>query len=435
MKHLLLCLFALLIADPSFAQTRPEPASRPGLQAQAGAASAAATASPAASEPQSAAGVASQPASEVQAEPGQAEPEPERSRSVAMRRLGDDLFVVGGSATIARPVTGDLIMAGGSFDIDDSVAGDVLALGGRLRIGAEVGQSVLAAAGQLTVNRRIGRNLRIVGAHVDIGPNGHVDGNFIGAGGRVILSGKVAGYLKLAAGSVLIDGIVDGDASITARDIELGPNARIGGALRYRSSEPLRRDPLAQVVGPVERQAAPPVAAPQAVAPAEPESPWRGLAARAGWALGLALIAGLLLAALPGTTAGISRALRERPGLSLVLGFAFVVCAPVAALILLITLIGLPLGLLAMVLYAALLPLGYITAAIALGDWALVRWQPQRADRRAARIAAVALVLLVLLLLGRVPGVGTALAVLVLLAGVGAMMLRAAALRRGAPAA
>lgn len=352
-------------------------------------------------------------------------------RPPAEQRLGRDLFIAGGSVTVSQPVSGDLFAGGGSVDVDAAVAGDALATGGKVRIGAEVEHSVFAFGGQLSVNGKVGRNLRMVGGQVELGPRAEVAGNVSAAGGQVRLYGRVGGHVQSAGGRLLIDGPVGGDVFATSGEVELGPNARIGGKLRYRSSEALRQDPQAQVAGGVEKLL-PAIGA--ASAPPMREHAERRGAGSIGWVwtIGLMVLAAVLLAALPRFQTLVARTLREQPGLSLLLGFVLLVCVPVATVLLFITLIGIPLGLFLLATYLALLPLAYVSAGIGLGDWALQRWQPARSDRLRWRIAAAATALLALALLGGLPWLGGLIAFATLLAGLGALLLQ---LRRFAPGA
>jgi hypothetical protein len=138
----------------------------------------------------------------------------------------------------------------------------------------------------------------------------------------------------------------------------------------------------------------------------------------------------VLLAAAPALCARLSTALHTRAGLSLLLGFVWLVCAPVAALVLLLTVVGIPLALLAVALYLAVLPLAYVITAIGVGDWMLRQWRGAAALTPMWRMAAAAAVLAALALLARVPWLGALAALAALLAGLGAMLLQ---LRRAMP--
>ena len=246
------------------------------------------------------------------------------------------------------------------------------------------------------------------------------------------LLGAVQGHVQVAGGSVFVDGPVGGDVFATSGEVELGPNARIAGKLRYRSGAQLRQDSAAQVAGGIEhlfpsfRRGGDAASAP----PAPRHGAARGIAVV--WTLGLIALALVLLAVLPGFYRHVSQALRERLGMSLLLGFVLLVCTPVAALLLLVTLIGIPLALLVAALYLALLPVAYVGAAIGLGAWALARWKPDAADRFGWRAAAAAAALVLLALLGAVPWFGGLIGFAALLAGLGALVLQ---VRRTRPAA
>ena len=341
--------------------------------------------------------------------------------------LAADTFVFGGSVRIDKPVAGDLIAAGGNVDVDAPVGGDAVMTGGNLRVTAKVGQSVYAAGGRLILDAPIGRNLRVAGGQVDIGPMATVAGNVTVGGGQVSLNGPVKGSISVGGGRVLIDAPVEGDVVANAGQLTLGPNARLAGKLRYRSGDELVRDPAAQVAGTIEHLPLPGRAASGAQ---WHERGWDGHRSERSvgpgwfWTLGLMAIAAVLIAALPVTSARVVRTLTTRWAWSLLLGFIALVCIPVAALILLITIIGIPLGLLAVLLYLALLLVGYVASGMALGQWALARWKADAAGRTGWRIAAAMLAVLALALLGSVPYLGGLVALAAVLAGIGAIAMQ-----------
>ncbi len=347
----------------------------------------------------------------------------------ATQALGADRFVAGGEIVVRRPVEGDLLVTGGHLAVDATVAGDLLAFGGQVRLSNDVGGSVLGAAGQTTIEGKVGRNVRVAGGRLELGPKSEVGGNVSAGVGQLRLRGSVRGHVLVGGGRVLIDGPVGGDVVVGGGALELGPAARITGQLRYRSGSALKQDPGAQVGGGIERLS--PFGGHDARNVA-------GRAARGGavvvgivWTIGMVVLAGMLIGLVPAFCDAVARSMRERLGTSLLLGFAVLVCVPIAAALLMATLIGIPLGLVTLALYAALLPVAYVVAAIGVADGALRRWQPQRADRRSLRFVAAAVLLLVLPLLGLVPVLGWLLGLAMLLAGLGAVVLQ---LRR-APAA
>ncbi|HEY2929220.1 bactofilin family protein [Piscinibacter sp.] len=338
--------------------------------------------------------------------------------SITAHNLGADHFAAGRSIRVVQPVAGDLIAAGGKVDVDATVNGDAVLAGGDVRISGAVNNSLYSGGGQVTLDGTVGRNVRIGGGRVEIGPKAIVTGNVSIGGGEVRIDGTVKGYVQAAGRRVLVNGPVGGDVVATSGAIELGPNARIAGKLRYASRSELKRDPAAQVTGGVER-------AP--IADRSYGHTQRTLGRVGGWlwTVGLVLIAVVLVAALPAFTVRVAATLHMRVGMSLLIGFVALVCIPVAAILLLFTLIGIPLALLALVLYFALLLVGYAMTGIGIGDWLLRRYRVADASRVGWRIGAAALAMLAIALLARVPWIGALVSFMVLIAGLGALVMQA----------
>jgi hypothetical protein len=344
----------------------------------------------------------------------------------------EDRFVAGSSLRIADRTAGDLIAAGGRLEIAAPVDGDALLAGGELRVAAALGRSAYLAGGRVLLDGELARHLRAAGGQVEVGPAARVAGNATLFGGDVSVRGPVRGSLRVAGGRVLIDSAVDGAVDASGGTIELGPNARIGGALRWRSSEGLQRHPAAQVTGSEQRLTWPGRGEGDRAREHREQRGAFDVAAGAWWTLGLMLVAAVTIAAAPSASARLALTWRERTGWSLLAGFIALVCVPVAALILLVTVIGAPLALLVLLLYLALLPLGYVLSAVAIGQWGLARWKADGAERLGWRIGAAVLALLLMAVMARVPWLGGLVAFAALLAGLGAIILQLWPRRAGA---
>lgn len=341
----------------------------------------------------------------------------ERAAQLVVRERGSDTFVAGDSPNIAQPVKGDLFAVGGDLRIAAPVQGDLVAAGGTLRVDGAAGQDVYAVGGQVALEGTIARNARVAGGNLSLGPQARIGGNASLAGRRVDVLGAIGGYLQAAGGQVLIDSAVAGDVDVAAGALELGPRARIAGKLRYRGAEPLKQDPAAQVAGGIERLEMPP-------RHTEREARGAGRAALGVWTLGLMALAAVLVAALPAASARVLETARARLGWSLLAGLIALATIPVAVVVLLATVIGIPLALLGLLDYFALLLVGYVAGGAALGDAALKRWLAGRAERRGWRALFAALGVLAIGLVALIPWLGALIAFLALLAGMGAMVLQ-----------
>lgn len=339
--------------------------------------------------------------------------------------IATDHFSAGRSVEVDRPVAGDSIAAGAEVALSSNVSGDVILAGGEVRIDGEASQNVYAAGGRVVVDGAVGRNARIAGGRVDIGRRAQIAGNASIAAGRVNVAGNVKGYLQATGGRVYIDGAVGGDVEAAGGEVALGPNARVAGTLRYRSPDALEQDPRAVVSGGIERLAA-----------RGPTGPGRAShwVVRWIWTIGLMVLAALLVTALPGFSARVSRRVSKRFPLSMLLAFVAIVCVPVAAIVLLATGIGAPLGILTALAYPGLLLVGYASAGVALGDAILRRAKSDHADVKRWRTAFAALGVLAISLAGWIPWVGGFVRLVALLVGVGALIFQAWAAASSCPA-
>src|SRR5439155_7826377 len=128
------------------------------------------------------------------------------------------------------------------------------------------------------------------------------------------------------------------------------PNAKIGGKLRYRAGS-FERDPQAQVAHGIERAGR--HWHDDSFTPFRSHHGWI-------WTAGMMLLAGIFAALLPGFSGRMADELRTHPWIPPLVGFVALVCIPIAAVLVMITIIGIPLGLLAILGYVALLVVGYV---------------------------------------------------------------------------
>lgn len=320
-----------------------------------------------------------------------------------MKRIATLLFLscLAVSATAAQ--LSDRLWAGCPVTIEKAVDGDVIAAGCTVR-----------------VDSNVDGKLRMAGGEVKLGPDAVVAGNASIAGGEVTILGRIKGNLSAAGGEITIDGTVDGDADVGGGELKLGPNAKIGGKLRYRAGE-FQRDPGAEVAGGVSRRAHRTVS-------------WRDDAFGGGrhysvagwiWTATLMILAGAVAALLPGFSGRVSGELRSRPWLALLFGFIAFVCIPAAAVLLMITVIGIPIGILAILGYAALLLVGYVVTSVVLGGLLLDRIDADKATKVGWRALAAVGTMLAIAIVARVPLLGHFVVFVALLVGVGAIVAAA----------
>jgi cytoskeletal protein CcmA (bactofilin family) len=336
--------------------------------------------------------------------------------------IDEDYFSAGSSAELDKRIEGDAFLAGGRVAVRGPVKGDVVLAGGDINVADTVGQNMYAGGASLVLSSQVAGNARVASGQVIISQRGGIVGKATIAAANFRLAGRVGRYLVVYAESVRIDGEVGGDLHIAARSIEIGPDAKIRGKLLYRSPQQAKIDPAALIAGGVTREEL-----------AWPRQEVDSMARIATWisigllALSLLVVGAIMILAFPDFSAAAALTVRSDAWKSLGLGFALLLCVPVGALLLMITVVGVPLGLLLLFFYPVMLLLGYLTGALFLGD-RVAAWIGKRRGvvvKPGWRYIALAAALVALLLVCKIPFAGIPVLFLVLLLGLGAFWLRA----------
>lgn len=325
----------------------------------------------------------------------------------------ENTYVAGGTVDVRGDLQRDLVAAGGTINVGQLVKGDVTVAGGSVNVGGRVGDDVRAAGGTVVVGGEVGGDVVAAGGTVTLAPETRIAGRAWLGGGRVTVAGRVARELRVAAASVSVAGEVDGDVRIAAQTIEVLPAARIKGDFTYTSATPARIDPGAQIQGQVTHLR------PEMAERAGSVGRAVSTVARVVLLAGLIVCGIVLLWLLPGFTVAAARTIGTRPGRSLGLGVILLLVTPIAAVILMVTIIGLPLGLAAMALYAVALLLGYLTAAVFLGELG-ARLAGRAELSPGGRMLSLLLALIVLALIGLIPIAGGLVGALAVITGLGA---------------
>ncbi|MBI3526661.1 MAG: polymer-forming cytoskeletal protein [Betaproteobacteria bacterium] len=330
--------------------------------------------------------------------------------------IAGDYFGTGTNASPGSTVEGDAFVAGGQVDLNKPVNGDALLAGGGVSISERVGGDLYATGGSVVIDAPIAGNARLAGGHVEITRRGQVSGKTTLVGGRVTVMGKAGRQLAVFGEHVTLDGEVAGNVTIASRTLSIGPNARVSGKLTYRGSVPAQIDPAAVIIGGInylsfdfEDETYRPVA--RVVA-------WVGVIA---FTVGLFLIGILVIIVAPESTAHTSKLGRARPISSLAMGLVTILCAPIAIVLLMLTIVGIPFAFMLLLAWPIILILGYLAGVMAVSD----AIAGPSAGAKGRRIFLLAMGLGVMLLFARVPFAGWFIGMLLLVMGVGAMALNA----------
>lgn len=252
-----------------------------------------------------------------------------------------DVFLFANEVTVNATISGDLIVFAGQADIQGSVADDLRVVAGQLNLNAAIGDDVSLAAGQ-----------------IEIGSNSKIINSFIAAAGRV-----------------RFDGQVNQDVLIYAGSVDIFPHAIINGNLNLELGRPPVISPQAQINGQIEETLKPELAQnarlKKFISHLKPTfKTITGLILLEKLAsLTIEILIGwLLILLLPQLIKQLVSLGLKQPGAAIGWGLLFLTVVPLLACLFIITLIGIPLGVVTILIYAVSLLLAKLLVSLSLGS-------------------------------------------------------------------
>lgn len=288
-----------------------------------------------------------------------------------------DYFAGGETVEIYGTVNGDVYAAGGQVFIDGVVNGDVLVAGGVVKISGVITQDVRAAGGQLTISGNVEGNVTIGGGNVDISESAQVSGNVVAGAGNLTISGPIEGNIMAGAGNFILESSVGGDVETGVGVLRITPNGSVDGNLTYYSDTEASIDEKASIAGEIMRKEVPEKfsegmekAKEMKVSPMEMGAIFAGvtLAAKIIGAISTLIIGLILLKLYPNYLGKVADNINKKPWPSLGIGFIALIATPVAGVILLITLVGIPLALMLFAIYGIYLYLAKVFVVYWIGE-------------------------------------------------------------------
>jgi len=318
--------------------------------------------------------------------------------------IDDTLIVVAEDVVVEGTITGDLIAFGEEVRVTGRVGGMLLSGAETLSVEGEVTGSILGMGETVDIRgATLGMNLYGIGETVTVHENTTVAGNTALAGAETEMRGEVGRDLLALTRKLSLIGNVAGNLQAYAERVELAGSARVGGDLKatLRSNEDLLLADGATIEG----------ATDLSTWPEEPNKYTtfeyylgETLQFLAAFVTGLALL--YLFPALGQTRL-------EGETLTVIgAGAVALVATPVLAVIVTVTLIGAPLGMVTFLLWLVALYAAGIIAAGHVGRMLLSGDDQNRA-------VPLAVGLLILLVLGNVPLLGGLVRLIATVVGLG----------------
>jgi cytoskeletal protein CcmA (bactofilin family) len=346
--------------------------------------------------------------------------------------VNDDLYLFGSGITVDGTVNGDIIAFGDNVAINGPVNGRVNCAARDITVKGQVRDSVRVAASTVDIYSDVGGDLVAAASQVNIQPSGSVGRDFLVAAGTVRVDGPVGKGILGSIGNLVINSSVGGSVDVECRTLNLEPGASVSGDLTYRSENIVQQAKDANIKGQL-KQVVPPQPKPGPSA----ESIGQVIAGAAAAIVGFMVILLIVIAVFKYIAAlltgiifiliarkyipGLVETLKSKPWPCLGYGALFFFLAPIAIAIAFMLIIGIPLGLAGLALYALAVYLGHIFIGLFIGKWML----RQHADTTLVGplVGALALGLLVVYMIAVIPVIGCLSDLAAILFGLGAICL------------
>jgi len=332
--------------------------------------------------------------------------------------VNDDLYVAAETITISGTINGDLWAAGSTITVNGVVNGSIMAAGRTVNINGDISHAVRAAGETININGNVSGDVMVAGGDVNVASTAKIGGDLLFGAGIARIDGLIEGDIKGGGSEVTISNGVKGNIALKVESLTILPTANIQGDLTYTCEEEADIQSGAQIGGMTTHNL------PEVKEKRAKPFPFVLFSGIGGKVTGflMALIAGLVIILLaPRRLTSIAESIRSRPGASAGWGALILFVTPIAAIIVCITIIGIPVGLIALALWGIAIYLAQIPVGLFIGRWIIGRFRG--VEGKAIMVGALALGLVILKLLRLIPYLGFFIGLAVILFGLGAVVV------------
>jgi len=330
--------------------------------------------------------------------------------------VNDDLYFAGGDIVIDGIVNGDVFAVGRSITINGKVNGSVSFGGQTATINGEITSSLRFGGQSIIVNGRIGRDLVVGSSQLLVSSTGQISGDLVFGTSSAEVIGSIGDSISGASSEVTLASNIGGDINLTVDRLTITSGADIQGNIEYTSPNEASIQSGAVIRGDVSH-----------LIPKRPDEAngiMAGIVGTVVWKilsyLMIFIIGIILILIAKKRMAIMQKAIQGSPWQTLGWGALILIATPIAAIIVMITVIGLPLGIISLVLWGIALYLSQIPVALLIGR--LIIRQNREIDSTGIMIASLALGLFLLFALRLIPVFGWIISLLVIVFGLGSLI-------------
>jgi len=328
-----------------------------------------------------------------------------------------NLYTTASSLIIDGEIEGDVFCIAGSITINGDVSGDVICAGNTIDINGFIEGSVRVIGNSITINNSIDKNLQAIGLSINLEKEAEVGWDMFVAGEYAEVAGFVGGDLHGGIANILISGEVKKDIKLQLDNrkekgvLNITSDALIGGNVFYTAGTKGTISEEAIIDGEIKH------------------SFYKKEKADSNFWLffgGLvsvfaALVVGLVLISIARKPIKkIISIIKNEVGPSFGFGSVAFFLTPIIVVLLIITIIGLPLAVILILLWAILLYLSKIIFGIFIGDYILKKYLKKKSK---SLIWSMILGVVVLWFFSDLPFIGWIFCLMSILWGLGGILI------------
>jgi cytoskeletal protein CcmA (bactofilin family) len=279
--------------------------------------------------------------------------------------ISGNLFAAGDTITVNGVISGDLIVAAKSVTVNGRVEGDVIAAAQTININGEIGGNIRVIGNAVNINGSVARNINAFGSEIVISEKARIGWDVLIIAANSQVDGVINGALNTYCKQSVISGKVGKNITIKAYDdnqtqsIIITESAIINGDLNYTSKNKANIKAGAEISGQTNYKL--------------PEVKEKNNIAIWAWGrlfsiLSMILIGLIFVFIIPKTTQKFIVDMKTKTGKLLLIGAITFFITPPVAIVLMLTIIGIPLAASLMAIWVAGIFLAQTAAAIFIGE-------------------------------------------------------------------
>lgn len=329
------------------------------------------------------------------------------------KTVEENIYAGGSTITVDGTAAKDVVAGGNTIEITGTIKDDAILAGGTVTVAGTIEDDLRVASGTLVLSGTVLGDVNVAGGTVTFSKDANVQGDVTIAGGTATINGTIEGGLGIAAGEVTLSGTVKKNVEARVGTLTVADTAIINGDLNYESEQEATISHDAQIDGETHFNQ-------HQVSRLNMYFGVAGIGI-AGFIFSLvgSLIAAVVLVLLFKSFS--TRIIKE--GITsywrmVLIGLILGIVMPVLSIILMVTVAGIPIGMMLFVLYITIMIFGGLYAGILLGAFVMKLIRKQQEVQVDWQVPVLGIILINAVAV--VPVIGWIIVFLFFLAGVGA---------------